>query len=145
MIFLLDTNILSAIMLPKPPEEVLELGRKFGNEHWVTAAVCQAEICAGIAVVPRGRRRERLERAAHELFEVAMAGKVLAFDHRAAPAYGEMIARRRRKGLSGANLDLMIAATAQVHGAAIVTRNVFDFEECGVEVVNPWDMPDGFS
>jgi len=65
-------------------------------------------------------------------------GRVLPFDTAAAAAYAEIFAARRRAGRSLATLDLMIAAIARCHGAGVVTRNVADFDGCGVSVVNPW-------
>jgi toxin FitB len=65
------------------------------------ASVCQAEILAGIAVMPHGRRRESLETAARTMFEDDFAGRVLPFDHEAAVAYGDLFAARRRVGRPG--------------------------------------------
>ena len=66
-------------------------------------------------------------------------GRVLAFDEKAATAYGGIFAARREAGRSTATVDLMIAAVALSRGACVVTRNVADFTECGVAIVNPWE------
>jgi predicted nucleic acid-binding protein len=103
-----------------------------------TAAVCQAEILAGLAIMPEGRRRSDLEAAARAMFLEDFEGRVLPFDSLAAVAYADLFAARRRAGRPAATVDLMIASVARCTGASVVTRNVADFDECGIAVVNPW-------
>jgi predicted nucleic acid-binding protein len=57
---------------------------------------------------------------------------------RAAGAYAEMFAARRRAGRPVSTIDLMVAAIAWSHGASVVTRNVTDFDSCGVDIIDPW-------
>jgi predicted nucleic acid-binding protein len=106
---------------------------------YYTAAICQAEILAGIAILPEGRRRRDLADAAQAMFQENFDGKIWPFDTAAAAAYAEIFAGRRRGGRRAEPTDLMIAAIALAHGADIVTRNVEDFAGCGVTVINPWD------
>ena len=103
-----------------------------------TAAICQAEILAGIAVLPTGRRRGELEAMAQAIFGQDLKGRILPFDVPAATAYAELFAVRRQAGRPIETPDLIIAATARAHGAAIVTRDVGGFEGCGLTLVNPW-------
>ncbi len=107
---------------------------------YFTASVCQAEIFAGIAVLPQGRRRETLETAARSMFENDFAERVLPFDGGAAVVYGDLFAARRRVGRPGSTGDLMIASIAQAKGASVVTRDVGDFEYCGLTVIDPWTV-----
>jgi hypothetical protein len=65
--------------------------------------------------------------------------KVWPFDGEAAVAYAEIFAGRRNAGRHTKPLDLMIAAIALSRGASVVTRNVRDFDGCGVAVINPWN------
>lgn len=136
---LLDTNILSALMLPRPPAAVMQFKTRAGRQRLVTASVCVAEILAGILVLPSGRRRHELNRAARRLFTEFMAGDVLDFDVAAAEVYAEMYAGRQRAGRPGATFDLMIGAIAATRGAKIVTRNAADFAELGIRVINPFE------
>jgi toxin FitB len=101
------------------------------------AAVCQDEILSGLAVLDEGRRRSELEVAARAMLLDDFEGRVLPFDTVAAESYADMYARRRRAGRPVATADLMIAAIARVHGASVVTRNVADFDTCGVPIVEP--------
>src|SRR5208337_2213620 len=97
-----------------------------------TASVCQAEILAGLAVMPEGRRRRDLEVAARAMFLEDFEGRVLPFDTAAAVAYADIFAARQRTGRPVATVDLMIAAVARSQAATVVTRNVADFDACGV-------------
>ena len=92
-----------------------------------------------IAVLPPGRRRAELEAMAQAIFSQDFEGRVLPFDAQAATAYAELFAIRRLRGRPIETPDLIVAATAQVHDAAIVTRDVGGFEGCGLTLINPWD------
>jgi toxin FitB len=136
--FLLDTNVLSAMMRAGLVPEVAAWTSRQPAELLFTTTVCQAEILAGLAVMPEGRRRSDLQVAARAMFLEDFDGRVLPFDIAAAVAYADLFALRRRAGRSTATVDLMIASIARCNGASVVTRNVADFDECGITVVNPW-------
>ena len=136
----LDTNILSAVMGSRPVPEVAAWIAHQPEDALFTTSVCQAEILAGIAVMPDGRRRLALEAAALAMFRDDFAGRVLPFDTAAAAAYADIFAARRLAGRPTAPLDLMIAAIAHSRGAGVVTRDIGGFEGCGVTLINPWDM-----
>lgn len=136
--FLLDTNVLSALMSVQPSPEIAAWTSSQPIDLLFTAAVCQAEILSGLAFLPEGRRRSALEAAAQAIFREDFEGRILPFEMETAQTYADIFALRRRAGRPIATIDLMIAAIAHVHGASVVTRNVVDFEGCGVPVVNPW-------
>jgi hypothetical protein len=141
LILLLDTNILSAVMAPRPAVEVAAWMARQPPDLLFTAALCQAEILSGIAVLPRGRRREGLELAARAMFRDDFAGRILPFDTNAAEAYAEIFAARRGAGRPASAADLMIAAIARVHSASVVTRNSAGFAGCGLDLIDPWAQP----
>jgi predicted nucleic acid-binding protein len=136
--FILDTNVLSTVIgaQPAPPVAAWVLAQP--TRLLFTASVCQAEILAGIAVMPHGRRRENLETAARAMFENDFAERVLPFDREAAIAYGDLFGARRRAGRPGSTPDLMIASIARAKAARVVTRDIGDFEHCGLTVIDPW-------
>ena len=137
--YVLDTSVLSAQMAVTPPPAVASWIRSQPRQLLYTTAINQAEILAGVAVLPAGRRRAWLERQAAAIFNLDLAHRPLAFDELAAEAFGEVIGLRRLAGRpTEAVADLMIAAIARVHGATVVTRNTADFEHCGVQFVDPW-------
>ena len=139
--FVLDTNILWAIMGARPSPELAAWIAGQPQDALFTTAICQAEILSGLVIMPEGRRRATLEAAARAIFTDDFEGRVLPFDTAAAAAYAEMFASRRRAGRPAAALDLMIAAIARAKGASVVTRDVGAFEDCGVAVIDPWRVP----
>lgn len=138
--FVLDTNILSVMMRSRPEPEVAAWIAEQPEELLYTTAVCQAEILAGIEILPDGRRRTALEKAARAMFADDFDGRVLPFDTEAATAYAEIFAARTRGGRPIAPHDLMIAAIARASGARMVTRDIGGFEGCGITLINPWEM-----
>ncbi len=135
----LDTNMLSAMMSAEPVRKVADWILDQPSEQLFTAAVCQAEILSGIAILPDGRRRADLEAAARAMFADDFQGRVLPFDSAAAAAYAEMFATRRKAGRPAGTIDLMLASIARTRSASIVTRNVADFDGVGLTIINPWD------
>jgi predicted nucleic acid-binding protein len=136
--FVLDTNVLSALMLPAPPPEITSWIAGQSRRGLFTTAVSQGEILAGIAVLPEGRRRQGLAATARLMFEEEFHGRVLPFDAAAAVTYAEIFAARRLAGRPSTPLDLIIAAVARTRKASVVTRDSGGFAECGVAVINPW-------
>lgn len=137
--FLLDTNILSAMMSAQPVPEVAAWVAGQQVELLFTTSVSQAEILSGLAIMRDGRRRRDLEAAARAMFMEDFEGRVLPFDMEAAAAYADIFAARRRAGRPTATLDLMIASVARSQGASVVTRDISGFEGCGLTLVKPWE------
>ena len=136
--FLLDTNVLSAVMGTRPAPQVANWMAQHKPELLFTAAVCQAEILSGIAVLPRGRRRDGLEMAALAMFREDFAGRILPFESDAAEIYAEIFAARRSIGRPASMPDLMIPSIARSRGASVVTRDTSGFEGCGLTLIDPW-------
>jgi predicted nucleic acid-binding protein len=103
-----------------------------------TTTLTLAEILYGLELLPSGKRRAHLEEQAEILFREYFTGRILPFDGAAARAFSTIAATSDRAGRPMSRLDAMIAATAKCHRAALATRNVTDFEHCGIEVINPW-------
>ena len=137
--FILDTNVVSELMQERPHPTVLEwIDDRLKRDLYV-AAVTQAEVLTGIAILPEGKRRQGLAAAADRAFDGIFADRVLPFDRSAAGAYAKITAARRRVGRPISHADCQIAAIAAARGGSVVTRNVRDFEGTGVAVVNPWE------
>jgi toxin FitB len=135
----LDTNVISELMRSAPEQAVVAwLDRQPAPAVYVTS-INQAEILHGIELLPKGKRRDAIGAAARELFESDFAGRILGFGSEAAKAYAAIAAARGRKGRPISAFDAQIAAIARSNGADIATRNVADFESCGVRLINPWD------
>ena len=136
--FVLDTNVVSEFMRESPEPKVRAwLDDQLTSTLFVTA-VTEAEIRTGIAILPDGERRRGLTAAAERAFGVLFAERILPFDSYAAQAYAVIAAARRAAGHPIDHADCQIAATARSLGASVATRNVHDFEGCGIDVINPW-------
>lgn len=134
----LDTNVVSELMRERPQPEVLAWADGHPANTLFTTAITEAEVRAGIAVLPEGKRRRGLAEAAERLFAVAFAERILSFDSEASRAYGFLAASRRAAGRAISTHDCLIAAIARSHAAGVATRDVGGFQDCGVEVINPW-------
>lgn len=135
---LLDTNVVSELMRPRPDPRVLSWVAAQPLSEMAIATVTLMEVRFGIALLPRSRRRTDLDTRFRQLIAEAFAGRVLAFDQPAADTCAEIRARRRQMGNPIAIEDGMIAAIGRLHGAPIVTRDTSGFEDCGLSLINPW-------
>jgi predicted nucleic acid-binding protein len=134
----LDTNVLSETLRPVPEPSVLDWLADQPRASLFTTAVTRGEILYGIRLLSDGKRRQGLWDAANKIFYEDFAGHVLSFDSDAADMYAEIAASRRIAGKPISQFDAMIASMARSRGAFLATRNVKDFDNCGIEVVNPW-------
>ncbi len=141
MTTLLDTNVLSELLRPTPDGVVLEWFAGQSPETLFVTAVTQAEMTLGARLLPVGRRRASLEAALQAMFDEDFGGRILPFESASVPAYADIVGSRRGAGRPISQFDAMIAAIAHQHGARVATRNVGDFEYCGVVLVNPWRPP----
>ncbi|HEY3738992.1 MAG TPA: type II toxin-antitoxin system VapC family toxin [Bryobacteraceae bacterium] len=134
----LDTNVASEMMKSSPEPRVLDwLNGQTASQVFITAT-SKAEIFYGIDRLPAGRKRDLLRRAANDMFEQQFPERVLPFDEIAAEVFAVIAADRERRGRPMAQFDAQIAAIARVQGAAIATRDVRDFSNCGIELIDPW-------
>ena len=134
----LDTNVISEVLRPAPQPAVLHWLAAQPRASLFTTTVTQGEVLYGIRVLSDGKRRRGLWDAVKRIFSEDFAGQVLDFDSDAADMYAEIAASRRMAGKPISQFDAMIVAMARSRGASLATRNVSDFEDCGVDVVNPW-------
>ncbi len=135
---ILDTNVISELMAPAPAKEVERWVASRSPTSLYTTTVTEAEILFGVRLLPKGGRRDRIESAAGTLFAKVFAGRVLPFGSDAARAYARIAAERQRRGTRISVLDAQIAGIARAASADLATRNVVDFEGCGIDVLDPW-------
>ncbi len=139
MMILLDTNVISEIMRPRPEPAVAAWFRERPRKELWTASVVIAELLSGIELMPAGRRQRILREAVEGMVSEDFRGQVLKFDVPAARRYGQILASRKHLGRPIREMDALIAATALASGATLATRNIADFEDCGIQLVNPWE------
>ena len=140
MIFLLDTHVLSELLRAAPDSAVVAWVATQPPEGLFVSAVTQAEMLLGARLLPAGKRRQLLERALGAMFEEDFARRILPFDSAAVPAFVDIVAARRAAGRPISQFDAQIAAIARQHAARLATRNLRDFEGCGVTLIDPWQV-----
>jgi predicted nucleic acid-binding protein len=136
--FVLDTNVVSELMRPAPAPKVLGWANAVNRASLFITAFTQGEILSGIARLPLGARRDQLAASAGIMFVDRFRGRVLPFDSLAAVHYADITTRRQRRGRPVAPFDAGIAAIARANAMAVVTRNVKDFEDVGLDIIDPW-------
>lgn len=126
-------------MKPVPDATVARwLSAQPGRSLFVTS-ITEAEVRYGLELLPEGERRDNLEKAANAVFAIDFEGRVLPFGRDAASSYALIAAERRAAGRPISRADAQIAAIARRIRARVATRNVADFADCGVELIDPWN------
>lgn len=134
----LDTNVLSELVKPAPaPQVVRWADDQDSTDLWITS-ITTAELRAGVAVLPRGRRKDTIARQIEHLINDVFGGYVLPFDAASSIHYGDIVAAGRRRGRPMSALDAQIAAICRQHDASLATRNVADFTIAKLAVIDPW-------
>ncbi len=134
---ILDTNIVSELMRQSPARTVADWSLSQDARDLFTTSVTLAEVRYGIERLPDGQRKAQLRAKAADIF-FALADKVLPFDARAALRYATLMADRGRAGQPMAGFDAQIAAICLSYSAALATRNLKDFQQTGLDLINPW-------
>ena len=137
----LDTNVLSALMRQEPEAPVVAwLDRQPAESIWITS-ITLFEARLGLALLPKGRRRNSLEAAFSQLLQEDLEKRVLDFDSAAATAAASLAAEWQRAGRPVDMRDTQIAGIALARRATLATRNLRHFQDLNVPVVNPWESP----
>ena len=136
---LLDTNVVSELMRTSPDPAVEAWIADHPVEDLFFSAVGESELRYGAAIMPTGRRRETLVSDIETMLHAAFENRILPFDSRAARAYAGIAAARRQRGRPIAQADCQMAAIARARSMAVATRNIRDFEDMGIEIIDPWD------
>jgi predicted nucleic acid-binding protein len=135
---ILDTNVLSAMVRPRPDKDVVAwLDKQARSSMWITS-VTIFEIQFGLQILPVGKKRSLLTRAFESVLTDDIGGRVAPFDTTAAEHSAELMASRHKKGRPVELRDTMIAGIVLACHATLATRNVPHFEDLSVPVVNPW-------
>ena len=135
---LLDTNVVSEPLRGAPEDRVVAWIDAQPLETLFLSAITVAELRAGVALLPAGRRRTGLQENLEKRVLPLFAGRVLPFDLPATQAYAALMAKARAKGLAVATADGYIAAIAAANGFTVATRDTGPFLAAGTAVINPW-------
>jgi toxin FitB len=138
MTFLLDTNVVSEAMKARPNAGVLSWLAQEDEDSVFLSAVTITELRYGIERLATGKRRDRLEGWLRKDLTSRFGERILPVDLEIADACGRLVARSETAGRPIEARDAFIAATAEVRGLTLVTRNVSDFEATVKDIVTPW-------
>ncbi len=136
--FLLDTNVLSELVKPRPDGKVLRWIEETDESILFLSVLTLGEIGNGIARLGRGARRGRLESWLQVDLRARFQGRILPIDEAIADRWGAISASAAAKGKPVPVVDGLLAATALHHNLTLVTRNSSDVAGTGVSTVNPW-------
>jgi toxin FitB len=134
-----DTNVVTEVMKDSPIQAVVSWLNGQETSTLFLTSITLGEIRYGLRIMPQGKRRLQLEQGFERILVEAFADRILAFGEEASRYYGEVMGRRREIGRPLSVQDGQIASIARANGYAIATRNVRDFVECGVEIINPFE------
>jgi predicted nucleic acid-binding protein len=139
MTFLIDTNVVAEWIKPRPEPRVVSWLADADEDRVFLSVATLAEIRRGIEAMREGQRQERLAMWLADELPARFEGRILDIDRRVALRWGVVLARSQKAGLTLSAMDAFIAATAQVHGLTLVTRDARDFAAAEIDVVDPWD------
>jgi len=136
--WLLDTNVISELHKPACNPQVKAWADGQPPEGFFLSTVTLAEIRYGIEQQKNPAFRNALLTWLDQSLRPWFAGRILEVDEDVILEWRRLVAIGKKKGIVFGQPDLFIAATAKVHGLTVATRNVADFEQAGVDVINPW-------
>jgi len=136
--YLLDTNVISEWLKARPEPRVVAWLAGVDEDRTYISTITIGELRHGVERLAHGRRRKRLDEWVHYDLPLRFEGRILSIDLPVAHAWGAITARRERMGRPIGPLDALIAATAEVHGLTLVTRDVRGFASAAPSLLNPW-------
>jgi len=136
--FLLDTNVISELVRPKPDKNVLRWVEETDESILFLSVLTLGEISNGVQRLRAGRRRGRLESWLQVDLPTRFQDRILPIDAAVADRWGRISALARAKGKPVPVIDGLLAATALHHNLTLVTRNGSDVSGTGVPTLNPW-------
>lgn len=137
---ILDSNVLSELLKAQPAPQVVAWMAKQPEAELFTTAITESEIFFGVELLPLGKRREGLRRVAEAIFGQDFRDRIFGFESDAARLFAIITAQRRALGRPINYADAQIAAITRARGAKLATRNIADFKDCGIDLIDPWNI-----
>ena len=137
--FLLDTNCISELVRPKPEPRVLEWMEAVDETLLYLSVLTVGEIRKGLAGLTQSKRRTLLENWLEVELQPRFSGRIMPIDTAIADRWGLLTAEAKRNGKPLSIIDGLLAATALQHNLTVVSRNISDFANTHVPVLNPWE------
>ncbi|MDZ7839320.1 MAG: type II toxin-antitoxin system VapC family toxin [Gammaproteobacteria bacterium] len=138
---LIDTNVVSEVMKVAPADAVVGWLNDQDSSSLFISTTSIGEIEYGLRILPDGKRRTHLRERFEHFIDQAFAMRIVPFDETAAVEYGDIMGLRKELGRPLSVPDGQIAAITRSRGYALATRNIRDFEDCGLALINPFENP----
>ncbi|HQV94944.1 MAG TPA: type II toxin-antitoxin system VapC family toxin [Anaerolineales bacterium] len=139
MKYLLDTCVISELVVKQPNPNVVEFVDSLDPDDSFLSVITIGEISKGIEKLSKSKRKQELQAWLKDDLLIRFDGKIISLDANILVEWGILTARLEATGRTMPALDSLIAATALARQLILVTRNVSDFEETGIEIENPWE------
>jgi hypothetical protein len=139
-VIVLDANVISELARQAPDPGVLSWLDSLEVSDLATTAITGAELHYGVARLPEGQRKRDLTAVIRGILAEDFRGRVLPFDEGASARYAEIVTGRRRIGRPISVAGAQVAAICRDLGATLATRNTREFEETGIELIDPWTL-----
>ncbi len=140
MRYLVDTCVISELIKKKPADRVVSWVREQDELSLYLSVLTFGEIEKGLSKLDDSKRKRKLRDWVDHDLKHRFSGRIFPFDYETACRWGEISGSQEREGRPMPVLDGQLAATALIHGMTFVTRNVSDVEQCGVPLLNPWEI-----
>jgi toxin FitB len=136
--FLLDTNVVSEWVKPRPNPGVIEWLASADEDRLFLSVATLAELRYGVERLPAGRTSAQLQEWLETELRSRFEGRVVAIDEAVAALWGKLLAKADAVGKPLGAMDGFLAATVAAHQMTLVTRNEMDFAAAGIKTFNPW-------
>ncbi|MHC5177909.1 PIN domain-containing protein [Serratia rhizosphaerae] len=140
---ILDTSVIAETLCPNPHYNVISWLNEKDNSELYLSAIVVAELFSSVTGMPDGKRQRALRLRLAEAIQIKFDEQILPFDALCAMQYAELMDSNQRQGTPMSMPDAQIAATCLQHGATLATRNSKSFLHCGIELIDPWQVPAG--
>lgn len=134
----LDTNVVSEPMKPKPERAVIEWLNRQDPDTLYLASTSLAELMLGVEILPAGKRKDAFQSALTALLSRFFGPRILSFDENTASNFASLVANARSAGKAISMADGQIAAIAATHGFMVASRDTTPFLAARLRVINPW-------
>ncbi len=138
MNYLLDTCVISELVAKQPPPQVVEWVDALDDDLIYLSVITLGEITKGIEKLPESVRKQALNEWLDSDLLTRFQGRILPLDAAVLIEWGRLTARLERAGRVIPAMDSLIAATVLAHQMTLVTRNISDFDQTEIRIINPW-------
>ena len=139
MNYLLDTCVISELIKPRPSQKVVTWIDSIEEEKLYISVITIGEFEKGISKLPTSSKKDRISDWLNEDLLIRFKGRILDLDVNTLIKWGQIVANLENQGRKIPAVDSLIAATVLQYDLCLVTRNIQDFQNCSIKILNPWE------